>query len=124
MGFEEAIRDLQRELAEFDLLENVDTRFGEPIHLMIMDLQSVRIRMEPDRKHHTPHVHIDYGKIYRSASYSVTKATRLAGNLSNKYDRIVIDWIKRHRECLTKLWDEMKKGNNVSGLVGEIRERD
>lgn len=107
---EEELENLQNYFALVDLM----TRNGRSglIEVLIKELQPLRIRMEQDINHKIPHIHIDYGKIKHIASYSIQSGEKLAGNLDNKYDKIVKEWVTKNQKKLFQIWDEIQRGDN------------
>jgi hypothetical protein len=49
--------------------------------------------MDGNKNHKRPHVHIDYGEEYHTASYAIDNGERIAGELHGKYDQEVSAWI-------------------------------
>ena len=82
------------------------------IEVLLKELLPLRIRMEQDKNHKMPHIHIDYGKLKHIASYSIQNGKRLAGDLDNKYDKVVKDWITKNQEKLIRIWDAIQRGDN------------
>jgi Domain of unknown function (DUF4160) len=58
-----------------------------------------------------PHVHINYKKEKHKASYSIKDRRRLAGDLDNKYDKVVKEWIAENETRLLLIWNEVQAGN-------------
>jgi hypothetical protein len=61
--------------------------------LLVKRLHAIRIRMDGNKNHKRPHVHIDYGEEYHTASYAIDNGERIAGELHGKYDQEVSAWI-------------------------------
>jgi hypothetical protein len=57
------------------------------IELLLVKLNELKVKMYQEAGHHTPHVHIDYGRHNHVASYAINEPKRLAGTLDTKYDR-------------------------------------
>jgi hypothetical protein len=53
---------------------------------MVKELRPIKIRMDGNKNHKRPHVHVDYGKRFHAASYSIKPAERIVGELAPKYD--------------------------------------
>lgn len=102
------VKNLQEEFALVDLM----TKKGKSglLEVLLKKLLPLEFRMEPDH-HGAPHVHISYGKDKHTASYRINDAVRVAGNLDNKYDKVVRQWITKNQVLLRQIWDEMKAGN-------------
>lgn len=104
------LEKLQDDFALVDLLTR--NRQGGLIEVLIKELQPLRIRMEQDKNHKMPHIHIDYGNIRHIASYSIQDGERLIGNLDNKYDKKIKEWITKNQKDLIQIWYEIQRGDN------------
>ena len=102
------LEELQDQFALIDLI----TKKGkdELLEILLKKLLPLEFRMEPDH-HGAPHIHINYGKEKHVASYRINDGVRVAGNLQNKYDKIVKDWIAINQKTLQEIWAAMKDGN-------------
>ncbi len=102
------LKELQDKFAEIDLLtEKGNDRLFE---IFLKKLLPLEFRMEPDH-HGAPHIHINYGKQKHIASYRINDGVRVTGNLNNKYDKIVKDWIALNQKTLQEIWTAMQDGN-------------
>lgn len=101
------LKKLQDKFAEIDLLTKEDNE--RLFEILLKKLLPLGFRMEPDH-HGTPHIHINYGKEKHIASYRINDGVRVAGNLSNKYDKVVKDWISLNKTILQEIWTAMKNG--------------
>lgn len=101
------IEDLQDKFAFVDLM----TKGGKEglLEVLLKKMLPLEFRMEPDK--HAPHIHINYGKEKHKASYRINDGVRVAGDLDNKYDKIVKDWIAKNQTTLEKIWAAMKAGD-------------
>jgi hypothetical protein len=122
MALEGEIKELQRRLAQVDLLSgplrNDDSGF---IEFLVLKLQSVKIKMYQEQGHSTPHIHIDYGPERHVASYAIQTGERLAGTLPRKYEREVTSWLEENCEPLLAIWNTTQAGKDPQPLVLEIR---
>jgi hypothetical protein len=102
------LKELQDKFAEIDLLtEKGNDRLFE---ILLKKILPMEFRMEPDH-HGAPHIHINYRKEKHIASYRIKDGVRVAGNLSNKYDKVVKDWIALNQTQLQEIWTAMQDGN-------------
>jgi hypothetical protein len=101
------LEDLQDKFAFVDLM----TKGGKEglLEVLLKKKLPLEFRMEPDN--HAPHIHINYKKEKHKASYRINDGVRVAGNLDNKYDKIVKSWIDENRTKLQEIWNAMKIGN-------------
>jgi hypothetical protein len=114
------LEELQDSLAMNDLLHKPGrTKLTE---ILLKQMQPLQFRMEQDRNHSTPHLHITYGKQQHAASYGINDGQRLAGNLPNRYDKDVKNWIDNNRPALLQIWDGIKSGNQqkYETLIGQL----
>jgi Domain of unknown function (DUF4160) len=119
---------LEKELAELQDAFMIDlfTRPARPnnaawMELLIKKLQAIKIRMDGNKNHTRPHVHIDYGKEYHVASYAIDTGDRLVGNLDTKYDRAAREWIAGNRVKLFEAWELMQAGKTADPIAYELR---
>lgn len=101
------LEDLQDKFATVDLM-TIGRKAGL-LEVLLKEKKPLEFRMEPDN--HAPHIHIKYGKEKHKASYRINDGVRVAGNLDNKYDKTVKEWIAQNQTQLFEIWNEMKAGN-------------
>lgn len=65
--------ELQESLAKIDrsLAYDMLRADGKMFYLLLCTLKNLKIRMDGNQNHRRPHIHIDYGKDYHSASYAI-----------------------------------------------------
>jgi len=115
------LEDLQKRLAMVDLLTAEEQPSGDVQYIQIYSIQNLKFRMRPDTRHERPHLHIDYGRHYRTASFSINPAEKLAGSISTKHSKIVIEWVDENRDTWLKLWTNLQEGKEVSPFVESLR---
>jgi hypothetical protein len=115
----DAIGSLQYGMGEIDLF----TTPSDPgiIKFLIVELQPMKIKMDGDLNHKRPHLHIDYGREFHTASYAIDNGERLAGRLATKYDREVKDWIFANKAKLLEAWLETQAGKYPEKIICELR---
>lgn len=112
-----ALEKLQHELAYIDMMSGPSDR----MRLLICVRQNVKIRMDGNRNHKRPHIHVDYGPEYHTASYAIDTGERLSGNLKKRYDREVRVMIDTTRPNLIKLWNLAQEGRNTDSVLCELK---
>ena len=117
---------LQKELVKLqDALATVDLfiRRSDPdvMVFLVKTLQAIRIRMDGNKNHKRPHVHIDYGNQYHAASYAIDTGERLVGDPDNKYDYQVREWIAEYRPKILQVWELTQAGQNADAIICELR---
>jgi hypothetical protein len=83
--------------------------------------RSITFRMDGDRRHARPHVHIGFGKDHRKASYAIDDGTRLVGDLEPRYDAAIRSWILSRKNDLLELWRTVQAGQDRTAIVEKIR---
>jgi len=104
------LEELQSEMALVDLF-TTSKRGGNLTEILLKNLQPLQMRMEQDKNHKMPHLHVSYGKNNHAASYDIQNGERIVGKLDNKYDKVVKSWITNNQEKLTKIWGEIQSGD-------------
>jgi len=118
----EELADLQYQMGQVDLLTR-PPRGTDPdyIEFLVVILQNIKIRMDANKNHRRPHVHVDYGKNQHMASYAIDTGERLAGELALKYDRVVKEFIDKCRPKLMQIWQLAQDGRDAQGIIYELR---
>lgn len=114
------IEELQDKLVLNDLISKPGVR--KLTEILLKKDEPLQFRMEQDKNHATPHLHIKYGKQSHAASYGINDGNRLAGDLPNRYDRDVKNWIDNNRPALIQIWDGIQSGNQqkYEVLIGKL----
>jgi hypothetical protein len=112
---------LQRDLAVIDLRSATIPQSSDIRFLIVLKLQNIRVRMDANRNHERPHIHVDYGKEYHVASYAIDTGERIAGDLKSNYDRKVQEFISACRPRLIRMWKLMQAGESTSPILAELR---
>lgn len=121
MELENEVAELQRQLAQVDLLTSTTRRRDEStFELLLLKRGNLKLKMYQETGHNLPHIHIDYGRINHVATYAIDPVARLAGALDRKYDRTVTEWISSRKERLLNLWATVQAGGEASSLVAEL----
>ena len=121
---ESEIGQLQERLAGIDLhLAHEQSRTDDPdlLPLIVLRLKDIKIRIDGNKNHKRPHIHIDYKKEYHSASYAIDTGELLIGDLGTQYDRAVRRWIAGCRPKLLELWYLMQSGQRTDAILFELR---
>ena len=114
---------LQVDMAYVDLF-TPSFRGERGLELTVLEKQNIRLKIDGNGNHARPHLHVDYGRLYHSASYALDNGERLAGNLQRKYDKAVTRWIDEHRDKLLHVWRGVRDGTNVDQAVSELKGSD
>ncbi len=123
--FESLLEKLKNKIELFDLLTNNHNQDDKTKLLLKEKKQNMKLVMDATKDNHKdPHIHIGFGKDYHKASYSIERGERLNGELTNKYDRVIKDFIGENREALLKIWEQLRNGANIDKkhpLVAELK---
>lgn len=118
LNFEEAVAELQRQLATVDLHSTSSSRgHTAGMELLLLKRGELKVKMYQEPGHALPHVHVDYGKHHHIASYSIDPAARLVGNHDRLYDRAITEWIRSRTPQLLNLWRATQIGENTNELI-------
>ncbi|MFZ2156780.1 MAG: DUF4160 domain-containing protein [Bradyrhizobium sp.] len=105
----------------FAWLRHVDEQLSSSrdlIKFLVARVDGIEIRMEGDKRHSRPHVHIKYKNDGHIASYAIDDGSRLAGDdLPLYYDPIIALWIKQNRKNLLKLWKSTQLGRRNEKIL-------
>lgn len=121
MNLNDLASRLQNDLGLVDLLTRPSRSNHGSMELLVIKLDRLKIKIYQERGHSLPHVHIDYGKQLHVASFSIDPPARIEGNLNNKYDRSVQEWLTENKEVLVALWVALQAGESPDALVAELR---
>lgn len=115
MSLERELAFLQSTLAMVDL----STHRSPPgrVEYLLKRNQPIALRMDGDKNHNRPHIHVDYGPDYHVASYAIDNGDRLAGTLDRKYDRSVREWIEDNRSLLLEAWAKTQAGKKPDEII-------
>lgn len=118
---QELVRSLQSDLAQVDLLTRPSRSSGRFAEFLILKRDNLKFKIYQEPGHNLPHIHIDYGKVSHAASYGIDPAVRLAGKLSNKYDRSVLTWVGDNRAALLAPWQALQVGDDPAPIALTLR---
>jgi hypothetical protein len=114
------ITQLQKALSNIDMMFETRNSYQIP-GFLVRALKDIRIRMDGNKNHRRPHIHIDYANSRHSASYAIDTGERLAGSMANQYDRQVRKWIDDCRPKLLELWQRVQAGERTDPIIAELR---
>lgn len=81
----------------------------------ISEFFGIIIRMRYD-DHNQPHFHIFYSG--EKASYQVSPLMKMAGDVSPRANRMIMDWAKAHTEELLAEWDRLRRHEQPVWIPG------
>ncbi|MGE3491562.1 MAG: DUF4160 domain-containing protein [Vicinamibacterales bacterium] len=124
---DDELRLLQYELAQVDLFFPLSKRPANDlnrIELTLARLQNLKLKMYKEKKHSTPHIHIDYGREPHFASFQIDPPRLLAGNLDRAHTAKIVEWLTPRTELLKQTWMTLQSGQSVADFIIELREDD
>jgi hypothetical protein len=113
-----ALRSLQYQMAILDLLSN-SSGSGQGMQLLLKEQKLIKLRMDANLNHSRAHIHIDYHRTPRIASYAINDGTLLAGDKS--YNKVVQPWIARHKDKLMIIWEDLRGKGVDDAIVAELK---
>ena len=121
MNLETELADLQDALANTDLSDALRRMNDDQglIYLLVKIRQPIRIKIDGNRNHKRPHIHIDYGRKFHAATYAIDTGERLVGD--RKYDYEVFEWIGKNRPKLMQAWELVQAGKDATPIACELR---
>jgi hypothetical protein len=119
---EKELAELQNALSEVDFYSQPEGSNHAVVKFLVKTYQSIRLRMDGDKNHARPHLHVDYGHDYHVASYAIDNGQRLAGDLHRRYDKQVRGWIANNQVKLLKTWEQTQLGAKPENIICELRE--
>jgi hypothetical protein len=123
MNLENELAELQDALATTDFYSAMQSMKNENkrgLHyLLVKILQPIKIKIDGNKNHKRPHIHIDYGKKFHTASYAIDTGERIVGD--SKYDFEVHEWIDKNRPKLLQAWELVQSGKDATSIACELR---
>jgi hypothetical protein len=117
-----ALTSLQSELGDLDFAEvERENAASGRITIAVKHLSEICVRMDANKNHKRPHVHVDYSTDFHAASYAIDNGDRLAGELKRQYEKAVQRWIGRNRPPLFVLWHSLQDGKLHKEILVKLR---
>ena len=88
--------------------------------LVILRLRNLKLKMYQEKGHKLPHIHVDYGKTYHAATFSIDPARRIEGRMDENYVYTVEDWIDKNKDVLMAIWSNLQAGGDAHDIVAEL----
>lgn len=112
-----ALSNLQDHMAMLDLLLNSSGN-GQGMELILKQQKLIKLRMDANLNHFRAHLHIDYHRTRRIASYAINDGALLAGDGS--YNKVVRPWITKHKDKLMIIWEDLRGKGVDDAIVAEL----
>jgi hypothetical protein len=93
------------------------------IEIMVLQRSPVTVKIDANRNHGRPHLHVDLGREFHAGSYAIDSGERLAGR-ANDYDDAIRDWIRRNKEDLLAIWHGLRSAGADKDTVERLRGSD
>jgi hypothetical protein len=117
VALEQEAAELQKALAHIDFLERPHNR----VSFLVLELKYLQIRMDGDRNHQRPHVHVAYGNNHHAATYAIDNSERLVGTLPTQHDCTVREWVTTYKPQLLDLWTLTQAGKPTKAVISELQ---
>jgi hypothetical protein len=122
------LKELQQAFASVQFRDELERARGRskgirtvPTPITVKKLLNIRFKIDGDKNHGRPHIHVDYGKNHHAASFAIDNGERLAGGLNRKYDRPAREWIERNKTKLLEAWKLVMESGNTDKIAAELR---
>lgn len=102
-------------VAKKSLLERMAKQGRKP--KLVHKIDSVSLRVYPEKNHWLPHFHIQFKNKEFSASYEIETGRKLAGRLPAKYEDAMLEWALKNKALLHKEWAALKAGGSTQLTV-------
>lgn len=90
------------------------------MEFLVKKHNQIAIRMDANKNHQRPHVHLDYGGQHHVASYAIDNGECLVRN-DDLCGTAVSAWIADNREILMKVWEITRTSPQPDDLVGQLK---
>jgi hypothetical protein len=112
-----ALHHLQDQMASLDLLW--EPSHGNGLELLLKKHKLLALKMDGNRNHGRPHLHLDYHRKKHMASYAIDNGQLLAGD--GTYDGVVQPWIAQNRINLIKVWNDIRGSGPDLVIVAQLQ---
>lgn len=124
MNYDEIIKQLLNELNDsigwYNLL-NEDNGSDGSISFLVMKKENLQFRMEQDKNHKRPHFHLTIDKEPHAASICIATGDILAGELQNKYKKVVNIWREKNKDTLHSIWNDLQSGSDGRKFLVDVK---
>ena len=87
---------------------------------LVFSKKQIRIRIDANRNHALPHLHVDYGNEFHAVSINISTGEVLAGTLPNKYLKDISKWISHNQRTLLSIWEALRNHEDPSKMKLEL----
>jgi len=108
----EALKELQETIAFVDLCTRQSGAGGFPELLLHRRGHVALYLYKESGTHKRPHFHIRFKTAY-DASYEIESGERLAGTMPVKYERPILDWVKKNRDVVSNRWHRLNSDERM-----------
>ena len=108
---QEQLKFLKGKLKFVDKLAKVNSGERETKYLVFTH-EVVKLRIDANLNHSRPHIHLDCGSHFHSASIAIDKIEILVGNIPAKYYKTIIEWVTKNQDLLNRIWIALKNSQN------------
>lgn len=112
---EEAL-SLKKSIKLIDMIsERTNSSSGEYAIKQLIFKPDVNVKIKMYQENHNePHIHVDIGRNNHNASISIRNQEVLAGKIEKKYEKKVLEWVKKNKDNLIIIWNSMQSGEVVN----------
>jgi hypothetical protein len=115
------LQSLQNALAHIDDANKPkQARPSGVIDLSVLAKQKLKLKIYKEEKHHTPHVHVEYGSDTHKASVAIDTGEIFAGTLDRKYAKAVKSWVIANKETLKNIWNALRNSESTKDFEQQL----
>ncbi len=85
--------------------------------VLIFVNNSIKLRIDANKNHVRPHIHVDYGKYFHAASISIDTSELLVGSIPNAYLKEIQNWINKNKANLIAIWNALRASENPENYI-------
>jgi len=90
------------------------------IEFLVFKHNTIVIRMDANKNHQRPHIHVDFGSNHHGASYAIDTGKCIDGN-EDIYSKEIQRWIAENRDLLIKVWDITRTSPQPEEIVAQLK---
>jgi hypothetical protein len=79
---------------------------------LLLSRDNVKIKMDANKNHSRPHIHVDYGIQFHAVSIAIDSGEVMVGTIPTKYLNFVQNWVIKNQSILLKIWNALRSSEN------------
>lgn len=90
---------------------------GFEIKVLVLDKDIIKLRIDANKNHARPHIHVDYGKHFHAASISIDTSDLMIGTVPNLHLKEIKIWVTKNKELLLSIWNALRNSENPDSYI-------